>query len=158
MPSLGQSSTRRLLQVHRGREVRPFHRLATQVPQALQAFVLPLASARGPTPRALRNPQLTEAVTTTFSKEKERAARDQLTLVPNAAGTRVSAPTVWAIMRANGLRTVCAKAWKATIVQGPAARTVHIENHILDGGGKRGFTADAPGTRLVGDITFLSDQ
>ncbi|MGP5608417.1 transposase [Arthrobacter rhombi] len=50
----------------------------------------------GPTTRAIRPEQLTEAVTTLFSKEKQCAGRDQLTLMLNAAGTKVSAPTVGA--------------------------------------------------------------
>ncbi|PCC25778.1 hypothetical protein CIK75_04645 [Glutamicibacter sp. BW78] len=103
----------------------------------------------------MRHEQLTEAVTTLFSKEKQRAGRDQLTLMLNAVGTKVSAPTVGAIMRANGLRAVRTKAWKATTVQDPQAKTAHIENHMLDEDGRRDFTSDAPGTRLVGDITYL---
>ncbi|MBP2215108.1 transposase InsO family protein [Arthrobacter sp. CAN_C5] len=73
----------------------------------------------------------------------------------NAAGIRVSAPTVGAIMRANGLRAVRTKAWKATTVQDLQAKTAHIENHMLDAHGKRDFVSKVPGTRLVGDITYL---
>lgn len=36
-----------------------------------------------------------------------------------------------------------------------SARTEHIKNHMLDSHGKRDFTATVPGTRLVGDITYL---
>jgi hypothetical protein len=46
-------------------------------------------------------------------------------------------------------------AWKRTTVQDPQAKTAHIENHMLDDQGKRDFTATLPGTRLVGDITYL---
>ena len=73
----------------------------------------------------------------------------------NEKGVKVSAPTVGAIMRANGLRAVRTQAWKATTVQDPQAKTAHIENHMLDAQGKRDFTSTAPGTRLVGDITYL---
>lgn len=73
----------------------------------------------------------------------------------NAAGTKVSAPTVRAIMRENGLRAIRTQAWKKTTVQDPQAKTAHIENHMLDATGKRDFTSTVPGTRLVGDITYL---
>lgn len=71
------------------------------------------------------------------------------------AGTPVSAPTVGAIMRQNGLRAVRTAAWKKTTVQDPQARTAHISNHMLDDDGTRDFTSEVPGTRLVGDITYL---
>lgn len=47
------------------------------------------------------------------------------------------------------------RAWKNTTVSDPSARTEHIKNHMLDSQGKRDFTATVPGTRLVGDITYL---
>ncbi|WJY91906.1 hypothetical protein CFAEC_05340 [Corynebacterium faecale] len=47
------------------------------------------------------------------------------------------------------------RAWKNTTVNDPAARTEHIKNHMIDSHGKRDFTATVPGTRLVGDITYL---
>lgn len=90
--------------------------------RALKVSRAPFYRWRRPTtqtPRAVRYQQLTEAVTALFSKEKERAGRDQLTLMLNAAGTKVSAPTVGSIMRANGLRAVRTKAWKTTTVQDP---------------------------------------
>ncbi len=95
------------------------------------------------------------AVTGLYEKEKGRAGRDQLTLMLNTAGTRVSAPTVGAIMRQKGLRAVRTQAWKQTTVQDPQARTAHISNHMLDHEGQREFTSEVPGTRLVGDITYL---
>ena len=73
----------------------------------------------------------------------------------NAQGTKVSAPTVGAIMRENSLRAVRTRAWKQTTVQDPQAKTAHISDHMLDDQGKRDFTATAPGTRLVGAITYL---
>lgn len=50
------------------------------------------------------------------------------------------------------------RAWKNTTVNDPAARTEHINNHMLDSQGKRDFTAEMPGTRLVGDITYLKTR
>ncbi len=90
-----------------------------------------------------------------FEEEKGRAGRDQLTLLLNQKGVRVAAPTVGAIMREEGLRAVRTRAWKKTTVQDPQAKTAHIRNHMLDENGKRSFTSEVPGTRLVGDITYL---
>lgn len=109
----------------------------------------------GPSPRAIRHEELTAAVTELYDKEKGRAGRDQLTLMLNTAGTPVSAPTVGVIMRQQGLRAVRTSAWKKTTVQDPQARTAHISNHMLDEDGVRDFTSETPGTRLVGDITYL---
>jgi putative transposase len=110
----------------------------------------------GPSPRAVRHEDLVAAVTGLYEKEEGRAGRDQLTLLLNAAGTKVSAPTVGAIMRENGLRAIRTRAWKRTTLQDPQAKTAHIENHMLDDQGKRDFSSTEPGTRLVGDITYLS--
>jgi putative transposase len=109
----------------------------------------------GPSPRTVRHEELVTAVTDLYEAEAGRAGRDQLTLMLNAAGVRVSAPTVGAIMRENGLRAIRTQAWKRTTLQDPQAKTAHIENHMLDDQGKRDFTATVPGTRLVGDITYL---
>lgn len=109
----------------------------------------------GPSPRALRHQELVTAVTGLYAKEKGRAGRDQLTLMLNTAGIPVSAPTVGAIMRRQGLRAVRTTAWKKTTVQDPQARTAHISNHMLDEDGTRNFTSTTPGTKLVGDVTYL---
>jgi len=108
-----------------------------------------------PSPRAVRHEDLVAAVTGLYEKEEGRAGRDQLTLLLNAAGTKVSAPTVGAIMRQNGLRAIRTQAWKRTTVQDPQAKTAHIDNHMLNDQGKRDFSSAVPGTRLVGDITYL---
>ena len=123
--------------------------------EGLPGLVLPVAQPAGPSPRAVRHEELVAAVTGLYTKEAGRAGRDQLTLLLNAAGTKVSAPTVGAIMRENGLRAIRTQAWKRTTVQDPQAKTAHIENHMLDDQGKRDFTSTVPGTRLVGDITYL---
>jgi putative transposase len=109
----------------------------------------------GPSPRTVRHQELVTAVTDLYEAEAGRAGRDQLTLLLNAAGVKVSAPTVGAIMRENSLRAVRTQAWKRTTFQDPQARTAHIENHMLDPEGKRDFTSTVPGIRLVGDITYL---
>ncbi|MET3176705.1 UNVERIFIED_ORG: transposase InsO family protein [Arthrobacter sp. UYCu721] len=109
----------------------------------------------GPSPRAVRHQRLVAEVTDLFEKEKGRAGRDQLTLMLNAKGVQVSAPTVGAVMREQGLRAVRTRAWKQTTVQDPQAKTAHIRNHMLDQDGKRDFTSTVPGARLCGDITYL---
>jgi hypothetical protein len=47
------------------------------------------------------------------------------------------------------------RAWKQTTDRDRDARTAHIRNHMLDVHGVRDFTSSTPGTRLVGDITYL---
>lgn len=42
-----------------------------------------------------------------------------------------------------------ARSWKT------AARTAHIQNHCLAADGTRNCSSSVPGTRLVGDITYL---
>ena len=84
----------------------------------------------GPSPRAVRHEDLVTAVTGLYEKEKGRAGRDQLTLLLNAAGTKVSAPTVGAIMRENGLRAIRTQAWKQDHGPGPAGQDrPHREPH-----------------------------
>lgn len=109
----------------------------------------------GPSPRAVRHEQLARAVKDKFNDADGRAGRDQLTKMLNQDGIDVSAPTVGTLMREQGLRAVRTKAWKKTTVQDPQAKTAHIENHMLDEDGARDFSAEVPGTRLCGDITYL---
>lgn len=54
----------------------------------------------------MRHEQLTTAVTGLYEKEKGRAGQDRLTSMDTTAGISVSAPTVGAIMRQQGLRAV----------------------------------------------------
>lgn len=110
----------------------------------------------GPSPRAVRHEQLVRAVKDKYDEASGKAGRDQLRRMLNADGVSISAPTVGAIMRAEGLRAVRTKAFKKTTVQDPQARTAHIENHMVDAEGNRDFSAGAPGTRLCGDITYLA--
>ncbi|MGY4544322.1 putative transposase [Arthrobacter sp. UYNi723] len=90
-----------------------------------------------------------------FNDAKGKAGRDQLTRMHNEDGIRVSQPTVGDIMREQGLRAVRTRAWKKTTEQDSQAKTAHIENHMLDGNGKRDFSSEVPGTRLCVDITYL---
>ena len=90
-----------------------------------------------------------------FEREKGMAGRDQVTTILGHEGIPTAPSTVGTIMNKQGLRAVRMRAWKKTTVVDPAARTEHIKNHMLDADGQRDFTATVPGTKLVGDITYL---
>lgn len=108
-----------------------------------------------PSPRAVRHQQLVEAVKAQYTAAEGMAGRRQLTRLLNNTGIDISESTVGTIMRAHGLRAIRTTAWKQTTVQDPQARTEHIQNHMVDDQGNRDFSSAEPGTRLVGDITYL---
>lgn len=108
-----------------------------------------------PTPTQVRNAQLTRDVCRVYEREKGMAGRDQITTILGHEGVLVAAGTVGAIMNKQGIRAVRMRAWKKTTAVDPTARTGHIKNHMLDTHGRRDFTATVPGTKLVGDITYL---
>lgn len=66
----------------------------------------------GPSARELRHQRLGQAIRHEFDKAGGKAGRDQLMRMLNANGIPVSAPTVGAIMREEGLRAVRTRAWK----------------------------------------------
>ena len=103
----------------------------------------------------MRHQQLVEAVKTAYTDAKGMAGRRQITRMLNTNGVDISEATVGSIMRAHDLRAIRTAAWKQTTVQDPQARTEHIVNHMMDDHGNRDFSSDHPGTRLVGDITYL---
>lgn len=109
----------------------------------------------GLTPTVTLHLKLKDEVTQEFENSNQMAGRDQLTTLLNQRGVNVSSGTVGSIMNELGLRARRMRAWKKTTVSDPSARTEHIKNHMLDKHGKRDFTATVPGTRLVGDITYL---
>lgn len=110
---------------------------------------------KDPTPTQVRNMRLTEEVERVFTQAEGMAGRDQLTKMLRQEGIKVAVSTVGAIMRKQGLRARRMRAWKVTTVVDPKARTEHIRNHMLDADGNRNFSSTVPGTRLVGDITYL---
>ena len=109
----------------------------------------------GPSPMAVRHRQLADHVKRVFTAAKGRAGRDQIVHLLAAEGIKIATATVGSIMRELGLRAVRMRAWKKTTQSDPDARTAHIVNHMLDADGRRDFSSTAPGTRLVGDITYL---
>lgn len=90
-----------------------------------------------------------------FHREKKMAGRDQIRAILSHEGVSVAQGTVGTIMREQGLEAIRVRAWKKTTTSDPAARTSHIKNHMLDADGNRDFDATVPGTKLVGDITYL---
>lgn len=109
----------------------------------------------GPTPTAARREVLTGHVERVYADARGKAGRDQIVHLLAGEGIKATAATVGSIMRERGLRAVRMRAWKQTTVVDPAARTSHIENHMLDAEGNRDFSSTTPGSRLVGDITYL---
>ena len=109
--------------------------------------------ARVETPTAARRRQLADLVTQAFDVSRQvhgcrRIARDL-----NEAGHEVSVGTVASIMRELGLKAVQPRAYKRTTVPGeaPVPAPDLIARDFAVGG--------TPGTRLVGDITYLrTDQ
>lgn len=81
-------------------------------------------------------------------KFNDSSGTDQLTRMLNQDGISVSQPTVGAIMREQGLRTVRTRAWKKSTEQDPQAKTAYIENHMLDENGQRDFSSDVTAMRV----------
>lgn len=108
-----------------------------------------------PSPRRQRHETLARHVKRVYDTAKGKAGRDQIWRILHGEGIKVAIGTVGAIMRELGLRAIRVLAFKKTTISDPAARTAHIKNHMLDAFGNREFTADNPGQRLCGDVTYL---
>ena len=101
------------------------------------------------TTTAARRQVLSEAVSAVFAEYRQTYGCRRIAHVLNTErGIPVAVGTVADIMRDNGLVAVQPRAFKTTTTPDPDAATPAdaIE---------RDFTAPAPGTRLVGDITYL---
>lgn len=98
---------------------------------------------------AARRAELTRLVGEVFDEYDQRYGCRRIAWVLNAErGVPVSVGTVADIMREQGLRAVQPRAYKRTTL--PGEKPVKAPDRI-----GRDFTAEAPGTRLVGDITYL---
>ncbi len=105
-----------------------------------------------PTATTVRHEQLTKAVQVVFKASEQIAGHRMVQQKLTAAGTEVSVGTVAAIMAENGWQAKRMRAFKRTTISDDSAP---IFEDLL----KRDFTAQAPGTKLVGDITYLrTDQ
>jgi putative transposase len=103
---------------------------------------------RAETPTAVRRRELAGHVRRVFDAGRGAYGCRRVTAQLNREGHPCSVGLVADLMREAGLRACQPRAYKRTTVQGKDA----IARPDLIG---RDFTADAPGTRLVGDITYL---
>jgi putative transposase len=100
------------------------------------------------TPTALRRRELTDQVKTVFDSSDGIFGHRMVHTKLTAAGIEVSVGTVAGIMAENGWAAKRMRAFKRTTI--PSDPDKVFEDLI-----GRDFTAEAPGTRLVGDITYL---
>jgi len=101
------------------------------------------------TATAARRAAVAEAVESVFDEYRQTYGCRRIAHVLNTErGMPVSVGTVADVMRERGLVAVQPRAYKTTTQADPDAE------HPTDAIG-RDFTADAPGARLVGDITYL---
>lgn len=111
-----------------------------------------------PSPRVQRHLDLTRAIVTKFAETQQRVGRRPMRQLLAADGIQCSAGTVHTIMAEQQLVARRKRAWKRTTVRDPAASTAQITNHCLAPNGERSFVSDRPGTKTVGDITYLSTK
>lgn len=108
-----------------------------------------------PSPRVQRHAELTQAIVAKFAETNQRVGRRPMRQLLAADGIACSAGTVHTIMAEHHLVAHRKRAWKRTTIHDPAARIAHIANHCLDINQHRWFASDHPGTKTVGDITYL---
>lgn len=108
-----------------------------------------------PSPRVQRHAELTQAIVAKFAETDQRAGRRPIRQLLADDGIQCSAGTVHTIMAEHQLVARRKRAWKRTTVRDPAARTAHIPNHCLGTNQQRCFHSAVPGTKTVGDITYL---
>jgi putative transposase len=100
------------------------------------------------TPTQARRRALAAAITAEFAASRQTSGCRRITAALNRAGIECSVGLVADLMRELGLTAVQPRAYKRTTVPGNAP--VQAPDLL-----ERDFTADAPGQRLVGDITYL---
>ena len=103
---------------------------------------------RAETPTAARRRELAVHVRRVFEAGRGAYGCRRVTAQLNREGIECSAGLVADLMREAGLRACQPRAYKRTTVPG---RNAAARPDLIG----RDFTADAPGTRLVGDITYL---
>ncbi|MHA7224318.1 IS3 family transposase [Arthrobacter sp. RHLT1-20] len=102
----------------------------------------------GPPPTALRHLELTEQVKTMFDSSDGIFGHRMVHTKLAAAGIEVSVGTIAAIMAENGWAAKRMRAFKRTTIPSDPDK---VFADLIG----RDFTSEAPGTRLVGDITYL---
>jgi transposase InsO family protein len=100
------------------------------------------------TPTRARRRTLAAAITAEFAASRQTSGCRRITAALNRAGIECSVGLVADLMRELGLAAVQPRAYKRTTLPGNAPVAAP---DLLD----RDFTADAPGQRLVSDITYL---
>jgi transposase InsO family protein len=100
------------------------------------------------TPTAVRRRELAGHVCRVFAGSRQTSGCRRIAAQLNREGIDCSVGLVADLMRELGLRAVQPRAYKRTTV--PGAEPVDSPDLI-----GRDFTAEAPGERLVGDITYL---
>jgi transposase InsO family protein len=100
------------------------------------------------TPTQARRRMLAGAITAEFEDSRRTSGCRRITAALNRAGIECSVGLVADLMRALGLAAVQPRAYKRTTLPGSATQPAP---DLID----RDFTAEAPGQRLVGDITYL---
>jgi putative transposase len=105
--------------------------------------------------RTQRHQALTAAIRDRFQAARGRVGRRPMHTLLARDGIRCAPGTVHRIMAEQGLQAGRRKAGRRTTQRDPAARTAHITNHCLDADGHRCFLSMTPGTKTVGDITYL---
>jgi putative transposase len=107
-----------------------------------------------PSPRAVRRAKIAEHVKAAFKLGRGtygvRRIHAVLTHSDDPEVASVSLDLVRKLMQENDLHACQPRAYKVTTISG-AAPTPAIADHV-----KRDFAATAPGTRLVGDITYVA--
>src|SRR5688500_18348668 len=100
------------------------------------------------TPTQARRRALAAAITAEFESSRQTSGCRRITAALNRRGIECSIGLVADLMRELGVAAVQPRAYKRTTVPGnaPVAAPDLLE---------RDFAADAPGQRLVGDITYL---
>ncbi|MGN5734688.1 IS3 family transposase [Arthrobacter psychrochitiniphilus] len=100
------------------------------------------------TPTAIRHRELTDQVKTMFDSSDGIFGHRMVHTKLTTDGVDVSVGTVATIMAENGWAARRMRAFKRTTIRSDSGKL--FEDLI-----GRDFTAEAPGTRLVGDITYL---
>lgn len=99
-----------------------------------------------------RRGELATLITRAFEDSRHTYGCRRITVALNRAGHACSVGLVADLMRALGLKAVQPRSYRITTIQGD-------EHPDIEDGINRDFTAVEPGTRLVGDITYLrTDQ
>ena len=100
------------------------------------------------TPTTIRHRELTDQVKARFDSSDGIFGHRMVHTKLIADGVEVSVGTVSTIMAKNGWKAKRMRAFKRTTIPGDPAK---VFKDLIG----RDFTADTPGTHLVGDITYL---